>query len=84
MHAITLPAQCVNNQIVLSEPFSIPEDRVLFVTILPSEKTPDGGRSFAQDWTGIAAAGLGLAYSDDEPEDTPAMLKEVNPDYAAG
>ena len=83
MHAITLPAKCVNNQIVLSEPFSIPEDRVLFVTILPSEKTPNGGRSFAQDWTGIAAAGLGLAYSDDEPEYTPAMLKEANPDYAA-
>ena len=28
--------------------------------------------------------GLALAYSDDEPEYTPAMLKKANPDYAAG
>ncbi|MFM8764067.1 MAG: hypothetical protein ACKOEZ_04430 [Spartobacteria bacterium] len=84
MNAITLPAKCVNNQIILAEPFSIPENRVLFVTILSSEQTPKDGRSFVQDWTEISATGLESAYSDDEPEYTPAMLKEANPDYAAG
>jgi hypothetical protein len=82
MNAITIPAKCVKNQIVLSEPFSIPEDRDLLVTILPLGTSPQSGDSFSEEWAGIAAAGLGLAYSEDEPEYTPAMLKEANPDYA--
>jgi hypothetical protein len=44
----------------------------------------EGVSHFRQDWAGIGATGLALAYSDDEPEYTPAMLKNANPDYAAG
>lgn len=43
-----------------------------------------GFSHFRQDWAGIGATGLALAYSDDEPEYTPAMLKKANPVYAAG
>ena len=38
MHAITVSAKCIKNQIVLSEPIPISENAELLVTILPSEK----------------------------------------------
>lgn len=84
MHAITLPARCIHRKIVLSEPMEISENSDLLVTILPSAEGAEGFSHFRQDWAGIAAAGLGSAYSEDEPEYTPAMLKNANPDYAAG
>jgi hypothetical protein len=84
MHAITLPAKCINRQIVLSEPMEISENSDLLVTILPTAGGTEGFSHFRQDWAGIGATGLALAYSDDEPEYTPAMLKIANPDYAAG
>ena len=39
--------------------------------------------SFRRDWPAIGAAGLERAYSEQEPEYTPAMLKETNPNYKA-
>jgi hypothetical protein len=84
MPAITLPAKCINKQIVLTEPMEISENSELLVVILPRALQPEAGSSFQRDWAAVAAAGLERAYSEEEPEYTPAMLKEANPDYAAG
>ena len=81
MHAITLSAKCIKNQIVLSEPIPISENAELLVTILPSEKKTESGNAFEQDWAYIGAVGLNLAYSEDEPEYTLGMLKRANPSY---
>ncbi len=76
MPSITLNAHFDGQRITLDEPFEIPSNAKLLVTIL---ETPD----LEQDeWTGFSLRNLARAYSNDEPEYPVSALKEVNPEYA--
>ncbi len=69
MKTVTLTAHFNGDNIQLDEPFALPADARLLVTILP-ESLPDTER---QQWYALSKAGLARAYSDDEP-DYPASL----------
>ena len=69
MKTVTLTAHVNGDSIQLDEPFALPADARLLVTILP-ESLPDAER---EQWYALSKAGLALAYSDDEP-DYPASL----------
>jgi hypothetical protein len=69
MKTITLTAHFDGEHIQLDEPFPLPPEARLLVTILP-EPSPDTAR---EEWHAISKAGLSRAYSDDEP-DYPASL----------
>lgn len=69
MKTLTLTAHFDGDHIQLDEPFALPADARLLVTILP-EAAADPER---QDWSALSKAGLARAYSDDEP-DYPASL----------
>lgn len=63
MPAVTLKAHFDGRQILLDEPFDIPADSPLMVTVLPrSNGRPD------QDAIAMARAALARAYGDDEPD----------------
>lgn len=68
MKTVTLTAHVNGDRIQLDEPFALPADARLLVTILP--ETPDAER---EQWYALSKAGLARAYSDDEP-DYPASL----------
>jgi hypothetical protein len=76
MPSITLNTHFDGQQITLDEPFEIPSNAKLLVTVL---ETPDLERD---EWTGFSVRNLPRAYSDDEPEYPVSALKEVNPEYA--
>lgn len=69
MKTVTLTAHVSGDIIQLDEPFALPANARLLVTILP-ESLPDAER---QQWYALSKAGLARAYSDDEP-DYPASL----------
>lgn len=69
MPAVTLKAHYDGKQIVLDEPFALPADAQLLVTLVSSE-TVDAER---EAWYALSKAGLARAYGDDEP-DYPAEL----------
>ena len=64
MKTITLTAHFDGEHIQLDEPFLLPLEARLLVTILP-EAPPDTVRD---EWHAISKAGLARAYSDDEPD----------------
>jgi hypothetical protein len=66
---VTLTARFDGERIQLDEPFALPVDARLLVTILP-ESSADAER---QEWYALSKAGLARAYGDDEP-DYPASL----------
>ena len=76
MPNITLNAHFDGQQITLDEPFEIPSNAKLLVTVL---ETPDLERD---EWIGFSLRNLARAYSDDEPDYPVSALKEVNPEYA--
>jgi hypothetical protein len=76
MPSITLNAHFDGQQITLDEPFEIPSNAKLLVTIL---ETPDLERD---DWLAFSGHNLAGAYSDDEPEYPLSAVKELNPAYA--
>ena len=69
MKTITLTAHFDGEHIQLDDPFPLPAEARLLVTILP-EHSPDTVR---EEWHALSKAGLARAYSDDEP-DYPASL----------
>ncbi len=69
MPTIALQAHYDGEHIVLDEPFALPSDARLLVTILPTDSV-DAER---KEWYALSKAGLARAYSDDEP-DYPASL----------
>ena len=69
MKTVTLTAHFDGEHIQLDEPFQLPPEARLLVTIVP-ESSADSER---QDWYALSKAGLARAYSDDEP-DYPASL----------
>jgi hypothetical protein len=70
MPAITLKAHYDGKSILLDEPFDLPPDASLMVTVLPP--AADSERA---DWAHAAALGLARAYSADEPEYSLADIK---------
>jgi hypothetical protein len=76
MPSITLNAHFDGQQITLDEPFEIPSNAKLLVTIL---ETPNLEQD---DWTGFSLHNLARAFSEEEPEFSLTALKEPNPDYA--
>ena len=69
MKTVTLTAHFDGEHIRLDEPFPLPPEARLLVTILP-EPPPDAAR---EAWHALSKAALARAYSDDEP-DYPASL----------
>ncbi len=69
MKTVTLTAHFDGQHIRLDEPYTLPSDARLLVTILPQ------GPALAEqgDWYDLARAGLARAYSEEEP-DYPADL----------
>ena len=67
MQTVTLTAHFDGEKIQLDEPFALPADARLLVTILP------GAGAERKEWYALAKSGLARAYSDDKP-DYPASL----------
>ena len=68
MTTVTLKAHFDGQHIVLDEPFELPKDAQLAVTILTSPLSElDAER---EAWTAFALQQLARAYGDDEPEYT--------------
>jgi hypothetical protein len=69
MKTVTLTAHFDGEHIQLDEPFELPSDARLLVTIVPAPLAD----SEREDWYALSKAGVARAYSDDEP-DYPATL----------
>ena len=75
MNSVTLKAHYDGEHIVLDEPYEIPVNAPLAVTVLvPAASEHDRERERAS-WTALSAGSLARAYGDDEPEYTVADLK---------
>jgi len=74
---ITLPAHFDGKAIILDTPFELqPEDKLL-VTILKAEF----GTDERKEWIASSLSQLNIAYSENEPEYSPSLIKESNPEY---
>lgn len=67
---ITLKAHYDGERILLDEPYDLPRNAALIVTILAPANGGDG-----QQWVEFAVTGLARAYSDLEPEYSIADVK---------
>ncbi len=63
MPSITLKAHYDGQHILLDEPFDLPVDSSLMVTVLLPEINNENDQ-----WVSVALRGLSQAYSDNEPE----------------
>jgi CelD/BcsL family acetyltransferase involved in cellulose biosynthesis len=63
MPNITLNAHFDGKSIVLDEPFELPGNARLLVTVVSTPMDADRAQ-----WTDLAQSGLALAYGDNEPE----------------
>jgi len=73
MASVILKAHYDGEHIVLDEPFELPPNAPLAVTVLsPAVPEHDGERAA---WAALAAQSLSRAYGDDEPEYTLADLR---------
>ena len=63
MPTVSLKAHYDGKTIRLDEPFDLPPNTRLIVTMLPSATDTD-----REDWSSLSAAHLARAYGDDEPE----------------
>lgn len=70
MSSVTLKAHYDGKYIVLDEPFELPTDAQLAVTVLPLDDSIE-----REEWTAVSARNLARAYGNDEPEYTLADLK---------
>jgi len=63
MPAVTLKAHYDGERIILDEPFEIPPNSALMVTVLPSTEAV-----LDEDWLLVAQKALSAAYGTDEPD----------------
>lgn len=70
MPAVTLKAHFNGKQMVLDEPFDLPPDSTLMVTVLEKVDASEDVQ-----WRGVAANPLARAYGDGEPDYSAADLK---------
>ena len=74
MASVILRAHYDGRHIVLDEPFEIPVNAPLSVTVLAPVTEHDRERERAS-WAALSAQNLARAYGDDEPEYTVADLR---------
>ncbi len=79
MPMIALPAHFDGKQICLDEPFDLKPNTKLIVTVLPIQE-PDDER---EEWLLLSRQRLEEGYAENEPEYSPELIKEANPDYEA-
>ncbi|WP_242482289.1 hypothetical protein [Thiocystis violacea] len=65
MPSITLNAHFDGQSIILDEPFQLPRNARLLVTVMPPSMDAE-----RETWADLAVTGLAHAYGDDEPEYT--------------
>jgi hypothetical protein len=70
MPAVTLKAHFNGKQIVLDEPFDLPPDSPLMVTVMPKDDATEDAQ-----WRSVAAGALARAYGADEPDYSAADVK---------
>jgi hypothetical protein len=70
MPAVTLKAHFNGKQIVLDEPFDLPPDSPLIVTVMPKDDSTEDAQ-----WHSLAAGALARAYGKDEPDYSAADIK---------
>jgi hypothetical protein len=70
MPSVSLNAHFDGQSIILDEPFEIPTNARLLVTLVPSATDFDRGH-----WATVAGTGIAGAYGDDEPEYSPADVR---------
>ncbi len=80
MSLVVLPAHFNGEHIQLDEPFELAPNTKLIITVLP-ESADDPHH---EEWLCLSEQRLYEAYSEDEPDYSPDLLKEVNPDYERG
>ncbi len=80
MKAVTLRAHFDGEYIRLDEPFKLEQDMPLAITVLSKEEEDERDSG----WFALSAAGLEGAYGEAEPEYTPELVIEPNPDYEGG
>jgi hypothetical protein len=68
--AVTLKAHFNGKQIVLDEPFDLPPDSSLMVTVMPKENSTEDAQ-----WQSLAADALARAYGENEPDYSAADVK---------
>ena len=73
MNSVTLKAHYDGEHIVLDEPFEIPANAPLAVTVLVTHASRNDRDR--ERWLALSAGSLARAYGDDEPEYTVADLK---------
>jgi hypothetical protein len=73
MKTVTLSAHVEGKSILLDEPFDLPPDAKLLITILPVESI----ESEKQEWAAVAKRGLQRAYSEDEPDYPISLIKQT-------
>ncbi len=71
MPAVTLKAHYDGERILLDEPFEIPPNSPLMVTVL----SPSDAERVGADWLDAARKALSRAFGDDEPDYTTAELR---------
>ena len=69
MPSVTLKAHYDGERIQLDEPFDLPRDAALLVTVLAE------GNGYRAAWLAASRAALARAFADDEPEYTPADIR---------
>jgi hypothetical protein len=74
MPTVTLKAHYDGQRIVLDEPFDLPTDAPLIVTVLPNSADPVTQER--SDWAVVAAENLSRGYGSEEPDYTLADIKE--------
>ena len=75
MMTVTLRAHYDGKHIVLDEPFEIPANAPLAVTVLAPDPPEHDRERERASWAAVSARSLARAYGDDEPEYTVADLK---------
>jgi hypothetical protein len=71
MPTISLKAHFDGQSIQLDEPFAIPANTKLLVTLL----TPSSVNEENDDWSALSLQSLGRAYGDNEPDYSEADIK---------
>ena len=75
MKTVTLTAHFDGEHIQLDEPFQLPSEARLLVTIIPEPSA----NTERQDWHALSKAGLARAYSDDEPDYPASLVRPHSP-----
>jgi hypothetical protein len=70
MPSVTLKAHFDGRAILLDEPYTLPANARLLVTLVESD--PDEERT---DWGALSLSGLAGAYGDEEPDYGPADVR---------